>query len=90
MWSELLDLAMQDATIELAAAFVLVTASWAIVSATIRTAYRLRSRRKRTPPPEAEATTPSHEAPASGVEEAPVHTAALDTEVPAEDGVLEF
>jgi hypothetical protein len=27
MWSELLDLAMQDATIELAAAFVLVTAS---------------------------------------------------------------
>jgi large-conductance mechanosensitive channel len=48
MWSELLDLAMQDATIELAAAFVLVTASWAIVSATIRTAYRLRSRRKRT------------------------------------------
>jgi len=89
MWSELLDLAMQDTTIELAAAFVLGTASWAIVSATIRTAYRLRSQRKRTSPPEAETTTPSHEAPAGGVEEAPVHAAALDTEVPADDGVLE-
>ena len=89
MWSELLDFAMQDTTIELAAAFVLGTASWAIVSTTIRTAYKLRSRRKRTPPPEAEAATPSHEAPAGGVEEAPAHPAPFDPEVPAEDEVLE-
>jgi fused signal recognition particle receptor len=89
MWSELLDLAMQDTTIELAAAFVLGTASWAIVSTTIRTAYRLRSRRKRTPPPETEPATPSHQAPAGGVGKVPAFPAPFDPEVPAENEVSE-
>jgi fused signal recognition particle receptor len=87
MWSQLIDFVLQqERAIELAAAFLLGGGSWGIVSTTFR-AYRLRSRRSGTPPPEAETPTPPHEAPAG--EEAPAHPAPFAPEVPAEDEVLE-
>jgi len=90
MWSQLIDFVLQqERAIELAAAFLLGTGSWPIVSTTIRAAYRLRSRRRQTPPPEAETATQDHEAPAGGGEVAPAHPAALAPGVPAEDEVLE-
>jgi fused signal recognition particle receptor len=89
MWSQLIDFALQqERAIELAAAFLLGAASWGIVSTAIRAAYRWRSRRKRTPAPEAETATPSHDAPGGG-EEAPVHPAPFAPEVLAEDEGLE-
>jgi fused signal recognition particle receptor len=89
MWSQLIDFVLQqERAIELAAAFLLGTGSWGIVS-TIRAAYRLRSRRSGTPPLEAESATPSHEAPAGGGDEAPAHPAPFAPDVPAEDEVLE-
>jgi fused signal recognition particle receptor len=89
MWSQLIDFVLQqERAIELAAAFLLGTGSWGIVSSTIRAAYRRRSRRKQTPPPEAETATPSNEAPGGG-EEAPTHPAPFAPEVPAVDEVLE-
>ena len=88
MWSQLIDFVLQqERAIELAAAFLLGTGSWGIVSK-IRAAYRLRSRRSGTPTPEAETATPSHEAPAGGGE-APAHPAPFALEVPAEDEALE-
>src|ERR1700730_1581273 len=66
MWGKLIDFAMQERTIELAAAFVLGAVCWPIVSITIRTAYRWRWRRRQTPPPEAETAPPSHGAPGGG------------------------
>ena len=87
MWDELIDFAMQERTIELAAAFLLGAACWGIVSITIRAAYRLLSRRRQTPPPEATATPP-HGAPGGG-EEAPAHRALFPPEIPAEDEVFE-
>ncbi|MGB6700427.1 MAG: signal recognition particle-docking protein FtsY [Methylocella sp.] len=71
MWSQLIDFVLQQQrAIELAAAFLLGSGSWGIVGTTIRAAYKMRSRRTLTSPPEAEAATPSHEAPAGGAEEA--------------------
>jgi len=90
MWSQLIDFVLQqERAIELAAAFLLGTGSWGIVSTTIRAAYRLRSRRRRTLPPEAETKAPSHEAADGGVEVAPAHPAPFAPEVPAEGEVLE-
>src|ERR1700731_1321720 len=66
MWGKLIDFAMQERTIELAA--VLGAVCWPIVSITIRTAYRWRWRRRQTPPPEAETAPPSHGAPGGGEE----------------------
>ncbi len=89
MWSQLIDFVLtQERAIELAAAFLLGTGSWGIVSSTIRAAYRRRSRRTLTPPPEAEAAIPSHGAPGGG-EEVPGHPAPFAIEVSAEDEVLE-
>ncbi|MDQ6704198.1 MAG: signal recognition particle-docking protein FtsY [Pseudomonadota bacterium] len=90
MWGGLIDFVLQqERAIELAAAFLLGTGSWGIVSTTIRAAYRWRSRRRRTPPPEVETAPPSHEAPAGGVELAPAHPAPIAPEVPTEDEALE-
>jgi len=89
MWSQLIEFVLQqERAIELAAAFLLATGSWGIVS-TIRAASRLRSRRSGGPLPEAETATPSHETPAGGGGEAPAHPAPFAPEVPAENEVLE-
>jgi fused signal recognition particle receptor len=82
MWSDLIDFAMQQRTIEFAAAFVLGAACWGIVSATIRAAYRLQRRRRQSPPPEAESATPSQGPPGGGEEAAaPDHSALVQDEV---------
>jgi fused signal recognition particle receptor len=87
-WSQLIDIVLQqERTIELAAAFVLGAGSWGIVTAAIRAAFKLRSRRRQTPPQE-ETATPSHETPTSG-EEAPAQPAPFTPEIPANDEVLE-
>ena len=86
MWSQLTDLVLQqERAIELAAAFLLGTGSWGIVS-TIRAAYRLR---RQTPPPEAETTTPSHGAPGDVGEEVSAHPPPFAPEVPTEDEIFE-
>jgi fused signal recognition particle receptor len=90
MWSQLIDFVLQqERAIELAAAFLLGTGSWPIVSTTIRAAHRWRSRRSQTPPPEAEAATPSLGKPAGDGEEAPAHPAPFAAEAPAEGETLE-
>jgi fused signal recognition particle receptor len=90
MWRVLFDFVLQqERAIELAAAFLLGTGSWPIVSTTIRAAFKLRSRQRQTLPPEAETATPFHGAPAADGEVAPVHPATLAPEPPAEDEVLE-
>jgi fused signal recognition particle receptor len=87
-WSQLIDFALQqERTIELVAAFLLGAGSWGTVTTAIRAAYKLRSRRRKTPPPEAEIAAPSHEAPGGG-EAASAHPVPLAPEVPAEDEVL--
>ncbi|HEX3494590.1 MAG TPA: hypothetical protein VHT48_04355, partial [Methylocella sp.] len=89
MWSQLIDLVLQqERAIELAAAFLLGAGSWGAVTTAIRAAYRLRSRRRQTPP-EAETTTPSQGASGGGGEVAPAHPAPFAPKVPAEDEVLE-
>jgi fused signal recognition particle receptor len=90
MWSQLIDFALQqERALELAAAFLLGGGSWGIVSTTIR-AYRLRSRRRQTlPPEEAETATPSDEAPGGVGEEASAHPAPFAPEVAAKDEVFE-
>ena len=89
MWSQLIDFVLQqERAIELAAAFLLGTGSWGIVSSTIRAAYRRRSRRRLTPPSEAETATPSNEAPGGG-EIGPAHPASYAPEAPVEDEILE-
>jgi fused signal recognition particle receptor len=88
MWSQLIDFVLQqERVIELAAAFLLGTGSWGVVS-TIRAAYRSRSRRRQPPPPEAETATPPHGTAGAG-EEAPAHPAPFVPEVLAEDEVFE-
>jgi fused signal recognition particle receptor len=90
MWSQLIDLVLQqERTIELVAAFLLGAGTWGTMTTAIRAAYRLRSRRRQTPPPEAETATPSQGASGGGGEVAPAHPAPLAPEVPAEDEVLE-
>ncbi|MGH6813340.1 MAG: signal recognition particle-docking protein FtsY [Methylocella sp.] len=85
MWNQLIDFVLQQQrTIEIAAAFLLGTGSWGIVSTTIRAASRLRWRQT---PPEAESATPPREAPPGG-EEAPAHPALFAPGIPAEDEVL--
>jgi fused signal recognition particle receptor len=69
MWGELIDFVLQqERAIELAAAFLLGTGSWGIVSTAIRAAHR--RRRRQSPPPGAEMAPPSQGAPGGG-EEAP-------------------
>jgi fused signal recognition particle receptor len=85
-WSQLIDIVLQqERTIELVAAFVLGAGSWGIVTAAIRAAFKLRSRRRQTPRQNEETATQSHEAPTSG-EVAP---APFAPEVPANDEVLQ-
>ncbi|MGH6836728.1 MAG: signal recognition particle-docking protein FtsY [Methylocella sp.] len=87
MWPQLIEFVLQqERAIELAGAFLLGSGSWGIVSTTIRS-YRSRLARTRSPPPEAETATPSHEAPAGG-EEATAHPAPFAPEVAAADEVL--
>ncbi|MGH6801151.1 MAG: signal recognition particle-docking protein FtsY, partial [Methylocella sp.] len=87
MWSQLIDFVLQqERAIELAAAFLLGTGSWGILSTTIRAATRLR--RRQMPPAEPETATPSQGAPRGG-EEAPAHRAQIPPGIPAEDEVLE-
>ncbi|MGH6857095.1 MAG: signal recognition particle receptor subunit alpha, partial [Methylocella sp.] len=89
MWSTLIDFVLQqERAIEIAAAFLLGTGSWGIVSTTIQTAYKLRSRRRQTATPEAESATPPHEA-LGDAEEDPADLARFAREVPAEDEALE-
>ncbi|MGQ0444846.1 MAG: signal recognition particle-docking protein FtsY [Beijerinckiaceae bacterium] len=89
MWSQLIDFAVgHERAIELAAAFLLGAAYWWIVSATVRVVYRWRSRRRQTPPPEAQIAAPSHEAPGGGAV-VPAHSAPFAPEIPAEDEALE-
>lgn len=89
MWGKLIDFAMQqmqqERTIELAAAFLLGAVCWGIVSTTIRTVFRWRSRRRRAPRPEALTAAPSHGAPGGEGEEASAHPAIFPPKVPAED-----
>ena len=69
MWSQLIDFVLQqERAIELAAAFLLGSGSWGIVSTAIRAAHRRRLRRGQTPPPEAETATPSRGARGGGDE----------------------
>ncbi len=69
MWSQLIDFVLQqERAIELAAAFLLGSGSWGIVSTAIRAAHRRRSRRGQTPPPDAETATPSRVARGGGEE----------------------
>ncbi|MGH6795994.1 MAG: signal recognition particle-docking protein FtsY, partial [Methylocella sp.] len=85
MWSQLIDFVLaQQKAIEIAAAFLLGSGSWGIVSTTIQAASRLRSRRRQTPLPEADTATPSHEAPDGAGEVASAHPAPFPPEVPAE------
>ena len=89
MWSQLIDFVLQqERAIELAAAFLLGSGSWGIVSTAIRAAHRRRSRQGRTPPPEAETATPSRGAQGGGEEasvpdlSAPVQDEAFEPELP--------
>src|ERR1700746_992074 len=89
MWNQLIDFVLQqERAIELIAAFLLGAGSWATLTAAIRAAFKLRSRRRQTPPQNEETATPSQEAPPSG-EVAPAHPAPFAPEVPANEEVLE-
>jgi fused signal recognition particle receptor len=89
MWNQLIDFVLQqERAIELIAAFLLGAGSWATLTTAIRAAFKLRSRRRQTPPQNEETATPSQEAPPSG-EVAPAHPAPFAPEVPANDEVLE-
>ena len=92
MWSQLIDFVLQqERAIELAAAFLLGSGSWGIVSTAIRAANRRRSRRGQTPPPDAETATPSRVARGGGEEasvpdlSAPVQDEAFAPEYTARD-----
>ena len=90
MW-ELISIAVQDTTVEIAAAFVLGTASLAVMSSTIRgTASRWLWRKTETLPPDAETAAASEETPVGGVEETLAHSAPFDPGVPAVNKFLEF
>ena len=89
MWSQLTDFVLQqERAIELAAAFILGGVYWGTLSITIRAAYRWRSQRKKTPPPEAEIAPPTEEATDGGAV-VPADPASIAAEVPADDEILQ-
>ncbi len=89
MWSQLTEFVLQqERALELAAAFLLGTGSWQIVSTTVRAAFKWRSQRKKNSPPEAEIAPPTEEATDGGAV-VPADPAPIAAEVPAEDEVLE-